>query len=125
MISASRNGGGRGLEARGLTKRYSSVAVVRDVDVVVRPGEVIGYLGPNGSGKTTTVRMLTGLTEPSDGTRAARRAEHLQRSRGLPAPARLRAGGGRTSIRSCRAASTSSSSAACASCRSRCSRRRS
>src|SRR6185436_6004655 len=33
-----------------------------------RPGEVIGYLGPNGSGKTTTVRMLTGLTEPSDGT---------------------------------------------------------
>jgi ABC-2 type transport system ATP-binding protein len=41
---------------------------VRGVDVVVRPGEVIGYLGPNGSGKTTTVRMLTGLTEPSEGT---------------------------------------------------------
>ena len=68
MIGASRNGGGRGLEARGLIKRYNAVAVVREVDVVVRPGEVIGYLGPNGSGKTTTVRMLTGLTEPSDGT---------------------------------------------------------
>ena len=67
MIGASRNGGGRGLEGRGLTKRYASVAVVRAVDVVVRPGEVIGYLGPNGSGKTTTVRMLTGLTEPSEG----------------------------------------------------------
>jgi ABC-2 type transport system ATP-binding protein len=62
------SGGGRGLEARGLTKRYASVAVVRNVDVVVRPGDVIGYLGPNGSGKTTTVRMLTGLTEPSDGS---------------------------------------------------------
>jgi ABC-2 type transport system ATP-binding protein len=67
MIGAARNGG-RGLEGRGLTKRYASVAVVRGVGVVVRPGEVVGYLGPNGSGKTTTVRMLTGLTEPSDGT---------------------------------------------------------
>jgi len=68
MIGAARNGGGRGLEARGLTKRYASVAVVRAVDVVVRPGDVIGYLGPNGSGKTTTVRMVTGLTEPSEGS---------------------------------------------------------
>jgi ABC-2 type transport system ATP-binding protein len=68
MIGAPRNGGGRGLEARGLTKRFASVAVVRAVDVVVRPGEVIGYLGPNGSGKTTTVRMITGLTEPSQGS---------------------------------------------------------
>ena len=58
---------GRGLDARGLVKRYASVAVVHGVDVTVRPGDVIGYLGPNGSGKTTTVRMLTGLTEPSDG----------------------------------------------------------
>jgi len=57
----------RGLDARGLVKRYASVAVVHGVDVTVRPGDVIGYLGPNGSGKTTTVRMLTGLTEPSDG----------------------------------------------------------
>jgi ABC-2 type transport system ATP-binding protein len=44
------------------------VAVVQAVDVTARPGEVVGYLGPNGSGKTTTVRMLTGLTEPSAGT---------------------------------------------------------
>ncbi len=58
---------GRGLDARGLIKRYAAVAVVHGVDVTVRPGDVIGYLGPNGSGKTTTVRMLTGLTEPSDG----------------------------------------------------------
>jgi ABC-2 type transport system ATP-binding protein len=66
-MSAPRHGQNRGLDARGLTKRYASVAVVRAVDVVVRPGDVIGYLGPNGSGKTTTVRMLTGLTEPSEG----------------------------------------------------------
>jgi ABC-2 type transport system ATP-binding protein len=68
MTASSRSGGGRGLEARGLSKRYASVAVVRAVDAVVRPGEVIGYLGPNGSGKTTTVRMITGLIEPSEGS---------------------------------------------------------
>ena len=55
------------LEARHLVKRYYGVAVVSDVSFVVRPGEVIGYLGPNGSGKTTTVKMLTGLLEPTEG----------------------------------------------------------
>ena len=56
------------IDVRGLTKRYASIAVVRAVDVVVRPGEVIGYLGPNGSGKTTTVRMLTGPAGKSQPT---------------------------------------------------------
>jgi ABC-2 type transport system ATP-binding protein len=56
------------LEARHLVKRYYGVTVVADVSFVVHPGEVIGYLGPNGSGKTTTVKMLTGLLEPTDGT---------------------------------------------------------
>ena len=55
------------LRARALTKRYSGVAVVRDVDFTVTPGEIVGYLGPNGSGKTTTIRMLAGLIEPSSG----------------------------------------------------------
>ena len=55
------------LRARALSKRYSGVAVVRDVDFTVAPGEIVGYLGPNGSGKTTTMRMLAGLTEPSSG----------------------------------------------------------
>jgi len=55
------------LEVRGLTKRYNRVPAVDDVSFRIDPGEICGYLGPNGSGKTTTVRMLTGLLDPSDG----------------------------------------------------------
>jgi ABC-2 type transport system ATP-binding protein len=55
------------LEARHLVKRFFGVTVVDDVSFIVRPGEVVGYLGPNGSGKTTTGRMLTGLVETSAG----------------------------------------------------------
>jgi ABC-2 type transport system ATP-binding protein len=55
------------LRASRLSKHYSGVRVVRDVNVTIRPGEVVGYLGPNGSGKTTTARMLAGLLEPSSG----------------------------------------------------------
>ena len=55
------------LEARGLTKLFHGIAAVRDVSFSVRPGEVLGYLGPNGSGKTTTVNMLTGLLQPTSG----------------------------------------------------------
>lgn len=56
------------LEARGLTKYYSAITGVRDVNFQVAPGTVLGLLGPNGSGKSTTVGMLTGLLEPSGGT---------------------------------------------------------
>lgn len=56
------------LEARGLTKYYSAITGVRDVNFGVPPGTVLGLLGPNGSGKSTTVGMLTGLLEPSGGT---------------------------------------------------------
>ena len=55
------------LEARHLVKRFFGITVVDDVSFAVKPGEVVGYLGPNGSGKTTTGRMLTGLVEPSSG----------------------------------------------------------
>jgi len=55
------------LEIKGLTKRYHRVPVVDCVSFRIDPGEVCGYLGPNGSGKTTTVQMLTGLLDPSDG----------------------------------------------------------
>ena len=55
------------LEARSLVRRFSGSAVVDTVSFTVRPGDILGYLGPNGSGKTTTIRMLTGLLPPSRG----------------------------------------------------------
>ena len=55
------------LEGRHLVKRFFGITVVDDVSFLVRPGEVVGYLGPNGSGKTTTARMLTGLLNPTSG----------------------------------------------------------
>ena len=55
------------LEASLLTKCYSGIPVVDRVSFVIRPGEILGYLGPNGAGKSTTVKMLTGLLEPSFG----------------------------------------------------------
>jgi len=56
------------LEARRLVKRFFGITAVDDVSFVVRPGEVVGYLGPNGSGKTTTALMLTGLLDTTSGT---------------------------------------------------------
>ncbi len=55
------------IETRGLTKRYNGVTAVDHLDMSVQQGEVFGVLGPNGSGKTTTILMLLGLTEPSSG----------------------------------------------------------
>jgi ABC-2 type transport system ATP-binding protein len=56
------------LEARSLTKCYSSVPALDNVSFSITPGEVLGYLGPNGSGKSTTVKIITGLLEPSSGS---------------------------------------------------------
>ena len=55
------------LEVCGLGKRYSGVPVLNQVSFIVRPCEVTGYLGPNGAGKSTTVKILTGLLQPSEG----------------------------------------------------------
>lgn len=55
------------LEARGLTKRYTTVTAIEDVSFTVKPYEVLGYLGPNGSGKSTTVNIITALLEPTRG----------------------------------------------------------
>jgi ABC-2 type transport system ATP-binding protein len=56
------------LEACHLTKFFSGVAAVKDVSFGVHPGQILGYLGPNGSGKTTTVNLLLGLLEPTEGS---------------------------------------------------------
>ena len=55
------------IETHNLTKRFGDFVAVDRVSFTVRTGEVVGYLGPNGSGKTTTIRMLLGLLQPSDG----------------------------------------------------------
>jgi len=55
------------LEVSGLTKCYSGIPAVDNVNFVIRPGEILGYLGPNGAGKSTTVKILTGLLEPTSG----------------------------------------------------------
>src|ERR1700687_4024695 len=55
------------LEAIALAKFYGSVPAVREVTFRLDPGQVLGYLGPNGSGKTTTVKVLTGLFQPTRG----------------------------------------------------------
>lgn len=55
------------LEVRNLVKRYYRIPAVDDVSFAIRPGEILGYVGPNGAGKSTTVKVLTGLIEPTSG----------------------------------------------------------
>jgi ABC-2 type transport system ATP-binding protein len=52
----------------GLTRFFGALAAVEDVTLSVAPGQFFGFLGPNGAGKSTTIKMLTGLLEPSAGT---------------------------------------------------------
>ena len=55
------------IETEGLTKRFGEKVAVSDLSLRVEAGEVMGFLGPNGSGKTTTIRLLMGLLRPSAG----------------------------------------------------------
>src|SRR3954470_22252993 len=55
------------IRTRGLTKRYGELRAVDGLDLDVGEGDVYGFLGANGSGKTTTVRMLLGLVLPTGG----------------------------------------------------------
>lgn len=56
------------IETRGLTRRFGALTAVEDVTLRVAPGQFFGFLGPNGAGKSTTIKMLTGLLEPSSGS---------------------------------------------------------
>ena len=59
---------GFAIDVSGVTKRFGSKIVVNTIDLQVRRGEIYGFLGPNGSGKTTFIRMLCGLLTPDAGT---------------------------------------------------------
>ncbi len=73
------------IRARGLTKRFGQLVAVNHVDLSVPRANVYGFLGPNGSGKTTTIRMLCGLLTPTEGDvevlglRIPEQAEELRR----------------------------------------------
>ncbi len=56
------------IDVRGVTKKFGDRTVVNDIAMQVRPGEIYGFLGPNGSGKTTFLRMLCGLLTPDGGS---------------------------------------------------------
>lgn len=56
------------VETTGLTKRYGDVVALSDLSLTVEEGELYGLLGPNGSGKTTTIEILTGQREPTAGS---------------------------------------------------------
>jgi ABC-2 type transport system ATP-binding protein len=55
------------INLQGITKRYREVAAVKDLDLEVRDGEIMGIIGHNGAGKSTTLKMLIGLISPSSG----------------------------------------------------------
>jgi ABC-2 type transport system ATP-binding protein len=71
-----------------LHKTFGALVAVQDLDLTIERGEVFGLLGPNGSGKTTTIRMLCGLLEPTSGVArvagfdVARETEQVKRSIG-------------------------------------------
>lgn len=77
------------IQTNGLTRRFGELAAVDDVTFSVAPGQFFGFLGPNGAGKSTTIKMLTGLLEPSAGTieilgqRFAPHARELKRQVGV------------------------------------------
>jgi ABC-type glutathione transport system ATPase component len=56
------------IDVHGLNKHFGDKHVVNDVSLCVRKGEIFGFLGPNGSGKTTTIRLMCGLLKPDSGS---------------------------------------------------------
>ncbi|SPR98877.1 ABC transporter ATP-binding protein [Cupriavidus taiwanensis] len=66
--TANANGNGLAIDVRGLNKHFGDKHVVNDLSMQVARGEIFGFLGPNGSGKTTSIRMMCGLLTPDSGT---------------------------------------------------------
>src|SRR5262249_55514554 len=57
-----------GIEVRGLSKRYGRTVAVHDLSFTVEPGRITGFLGSNGAGKSTTMRLILGLDRPDTGS---------------------------------------------------------
>ncbi|NOZ77333.1 MAG: ATP-binding cassette domain-containing protein, partial [Euryarchaeota archaeon] len=55
------------LETRGVTKKFGGLVALKNVDMVVREGEILGLVGPNGAGKSTLINVITGIYKPNDG----------------------------------------------------------
>src|ERR1700735_3563031 len=66
--ATSAGGSGHALVLTGLCAGYQEIPVVRELNLEVRPGEVVALLGPNGAGKTTTLETIAGLNRPISGT---------------------------------------------------------
>lgn len=71
------------IDVQGLNKRFGDKHVVKDVSLRVRKGEIFGFLGPNGSGKTTTIRMVCGLLRPDSGSGTCLGYDILRESGGI------------------------------------------
>lgn len=69
------------LKTEGLTKIYSKTRVVDNVDMLIRPGDIYGFVGKNGAGKTTFIRMLLGLARITDGKVSFFDGENIRRAR--------------------------------------------
>ncbi len=69
------------IRVRGLTKRFGEVEAITDISFDVAPGEILTLLGPNGSGKTTTLKCIVGLDIPSAGDIAVDGIDLVQRGR--------------------------------------------
>ncbi len=67
MVDSVQNGSGPAISAEHLVRRFGNFTAVNDVSFRVEKGEIFGFLGPNGSGKTTVIKMLTGLLPLSGG----------------------------------------------------------
>ena len=56
------------LEMAGVSRRFGDVVALEDISMIVQPGRIVGVIGPSGAGKTTAIRLLTGVLRPTEGT---------------------------------------------------------
>src|SRR5205085_8018600 len=68
VIPERKTGTGIAIDAKGLTRRFGDFVAVNNVTLSIERGEIFGFLGSNGCGKSTTMKMLTGLLPPTEGT---------------------------------------------------------